>query len=329
MKSITDILLSPWTNQVLFTAIRLRIFTIFADESMTLEEISSRLETATHYLRPFLDACVCMDLILCQDGQYRNSQFSRAHLVEGEPEYIGDAIQLMVRESEQWDKLYDLISSSDHDSSDQNQGGVDPRLFTLAMKNIGMLGEAEALGNAIDLSGCKRMVDAGGGSGLYSLVLCRKYPELSSTVFDRRDPLMTAREVITGSEEESRIELVEADISKDPLGNDTDVVLLSDVVYERSFAEKVLKNANRSLSDNGLLIVRGYYSDPENSKPLFGALFRLNQIMVNPERSYLTLLSLHELVTDMGFTIMRVAPLTELSFLMLARKQIPNESLAV
>ena len=83
MKSITDILLSPWTNQVLFTAIRLKLFTILADESMTLEEISSRLETATHYLEPFLDACVCMDLILCQDGQYRNSQFSRAHLIEG------------------------------------------------------------------------------------------------------------------------------------------------------------------------------------------------------------------------------------------------------
>ena len=235
----------------------------------------------------------------------------------------------MVRESEQWDILYDLIISSGHDSSVQPQDEVNPRLFTLAMNNIGMLGEAEALGNAIDLSGCKRMVDAGGGSGLYSLVLCRKHPELSSTVFDRRETLMTAREMITGSEEESRIELVEADISKDPLGNDTDVILLSDVVYERSFAEKVLDNAHRSLSDRGLLIVRGYYSDPENLKPLFGTLFRLNQIMVNPEGSYLTLLSLHEMVADMGFIIMRVAPLTELSFLILARKKIANDSLTV
>ena len=297
-----DILLSPWTTQVLFTAIRLKIFTILVDESMAIEEISSRLETATQHLKPFLDACTSMDLILCQNGQYCNSQFSRIHLVEGEPEYIGDFLQLMSRESKQWDRLYDLIISSDHDSSDQHQGEVNPRLFTLAMNNIGMLGEAEALDNAIDLGGCKRMVDAGGGSGLYSLVLCRKYPELSSTVIDRGETLMTAREMITGSEEEGRIELVEADISKDPLGSGTDVILLSDVVYERSFAEKVFNNANRSLRDNGLLIIRGYYSDPENSKSLFGALFRLNQIMLNPEGTFLTLLSLKKIYGNPSVT---------------------------
>lgn len=329
MKSIMDILLSPWTSQVLFTAIRLRIFTILADERMAIEEISSRLDAATHYLKPFLDACISMDLVLCRDGQYRNSQFSRAYLVEGEPEYIGDCLQLISLESENWNKLYDLIISSDYDPSDRHHNEVNPRLFTLAMNNIGMLGEAEALGNAIDLGGCKRMVDAGGGSGLYSVVLCRKYPDLASTVIDRRDTLMTTREMIAGSEEESRIELFEADIVKDPLGNDIDVILLSDVVYERSFTEVVLKNAKASLRDKGLLIIRGYYSDPENSKPLFGALFRLNQIMVNPKGSYLTLSSLKMMVADTGFTIIRVAPLTELSFLILARKQITNKSLAV
>ena len=126
--------------------------------------------------------------------------------------------------------------------------------------------------------------------------------------------------MIAGCVEEDRIELLEGDISKDPLGENIHAVLLSDVLYEDSFAEKVLKNARTSLRDNGLLIIRGYYYDPENPKSRFSSLFRLNQTVFNPNGSILTLPSMKKKVADMGFTIIRVTPLTELSSLILARR---------
>ena len=106
----------------------------------------------------------------------------------------------------------------------------------------------------------------------------------------------------------------------DPLGENIDAVLLSDVVYEDSFAEKVLKNARTSLRDNGLLIIRGYYYDPENPKSRFSALFMLNMIVFSSGGSILTLESIKKKVAYMGFTVTRVTPLTELSSLILARK---------
>ena len=320
MKSLMDTLLSTWTNSVLFTAVRLRLFTILADQSMTVEEISSRMQTATQHLKPFLDACVSLDFLLHQDGKYRNSQFSQVHLVEGKPGYIGDFIQMVSAESKQWDELDGLIGRRHDDPSDRSEGESDSRKFTLAMNNIGMLGEAEALADAVDLDDCRKMVDAGGGSGLYSVYLCRKFPHLRSVMIDNRETLVAARELIAGREEEDRIELLEADIAIDPLGENIDAVLLSDVVYEDSFAEKVLKNARTSLRDNGLLIIRGYYHDPANPKSRFSALFRLNQAVFNPNGSILTLESMKKKVTDMGFTIIKVTPLTELSSLILARR---------
>ena len=321
MKSLMDILLSPWTNRVLSTAVRLRIFTILADQSMTVEEISSRMGTATQHLKPFLDACASLDLLLYQEGQYSNSQFNQVHLVEGKPGYVGDFIQMVSAESKQWDDLHGLIGRSDDDPSDRSEGEADARKFTLAMNNIGMLGEAEALADAVDLGDCRKMVDAGGGSGLYSVYLCQKFPHLRSVVIDKPETLVAAREMIAGRVEEDRIELLEADIAIDPLGKNVDAVLLSDVLYEDSFAEKVLKNARTSLGDNGLLIIRGYYYDPANPKSRFSALFRLNIIVFTPNGSILTLESMKKKVADMGFTIVRVTPLTELSSLILARKQ--------
>jgi len=296
------------------------MFTILADQGMTVEEISSRMETATQHLKPFLDACASLDLLLYQDSKYTNSQFSQVHLVEGKPGYIGDFLQVVSAESKQWDDLYGLVAGSGDDPSDQHKGEVDPRKFTLAMNNIGMLGEAEALADAVDLGDCGTMVDAGGGSGLYSVYLCRKNPHLRSVVMDNRETLAATREMIAGCVEEDRIELLEGDIAKDPLGKDVDAVLLSDVVYENSFAEKVLKNARTSLRDNGLLIIRGYYYDPENPISRFSALFRMNVTVFNPNGSILTLPSMKEKVADMGFTITRVTPLTELSSLILARR---------
>ena len=320
MKSLMDTLLLPWTNRVLVTGVRLGIFTILADQGMTVEELSSRMGTATKQLKPFLDACVSLDFLLYQDGKYRNSPFSREHLVQGKPGYIGDFFQMVSAESKQWDGLYGLITGRDDDPSDHLKGEADARKFTLAMNNVGMLGEAEALAGAVDLGDCRKMVDAGGGSGLYSVYLCRKYPHLRSVVIDNKETLVAAREMISGCEEVDRIELLEGDIAIDPFGENVDAVLLSDVVYEDSFAEKVLKNARKSLRDNGLLIIRGYYHDFENPKSRFSALFKLNQMVFNPDGSILTLPSMKKKVAEMEFTIIRVAPLTERSSLILARK---------
>jgi len=320
MKLLMDKLLLPWTNRVLSTAVRSRIFTILADQGMMVEEISSRMKTTSQHLKPFLDACVSLDLLLVQDEQYRNSQFSQVHLVEGKPGYIGDFIQMVSAESKQWDDLYGLITGRDEDTSDHHDGGADSRKFTLAMNNIGMLGEAEALADAVDLDDCRKLVDAGGGSGLYSVYLCQKYPHLRSVVMDKRETLVAARELIAGCAEEDRIELLEGDIAKDPLGENIDAVLLSDVLYEDSFAEKVLKNARTSLRDSGVLIIRGYYYDPEKPESRFSALFQVNQIVFNPSGSILTLESIEKKVSDMGFTITRVTPLTQLSSLVMARR---------
>jgi len=138
---------------------------------------------------------------------------------------------------------------------------------------------------------------------------------------DNKETLAAAGEMLAGCEEKNRIELLEADIATDPLGESVDAVLLSDVAYEESFARKVLTNARASLRDNGLLIIRGYYYDPENPGSRFSALFQLNQMVFNPDGSILNFPSMKKMVAETGFTVTSATPLTELSSLILARKQ--------
>ena len=47
-----------------------------------------------------------------------------------------------------------------------------------------LLGGAQGAVKHIDLAGCKRLLDIGGGHGLYSIFFTRKYPHLRACVLD-------------------------------------------------------------------------------------------------------------------------------------------------
>ena len=318
--SILDLILAPWKISVLFTAIRLNLFTILSNDSLPVDEIASKCNAIPHTLKPLLDACVSMGLLILQDDKYMNSHFSRVYFIEREPQYLGDLVKLHYNESKQWDKLYDIIIENKKRGEDEAE--FKERTFIKAMHNLGMLGEANVLSNVVDISGCKQMVDAGGGSGLYSIVLCRRYPELNSTILDRNETLKITKEMIEDYEERERITLHEADLEKDSYGKNIDVVLLSDVIYDERIASSILRNAWNCLRQDGFLILRGYYSDPDNSKPLFGALFVLGQLVFDSNRKIITIPTLQRIVKDAGFNLTKISPLTERSHILIAKKTI-------
>ena len=316
--SVADLLAAPWTTAVISTAVRLNLFSICSGSPMTVEEIASRCGALPNRLEPLLDACSAMGFLVRKDGEYMNTHFSSVYFVEGEPFYVGDLIRLQYNESQQWDTLYDVILGSDKRIEESQ--GAKYSTFIKAMHNLGLLGEAEALSKAVDLSSCTTMIDAGGGSGIYSIVFCKAFPRLSATILDKKETLVITADLLSTYEESNRITLREADIEKDSFGENVDAVLLSDVVYNVSTAESVLRNVRECLRKKGQLILRGYYADPERANPLFGALFRVGELVFDPDKRALTLSSLEEKVLESGFSITRKAPLTERSFIVISEK---------
>lgn len=315
--SIIDLVTAPWKTAILNTAVRLKVFTVLSDRQMSAMELASQTNASEVLLQAVLNALVCMGLLQTQKDKYKNSHLSRIYFVEGEPYYVGDFIQLLINESSKWNKLFSIVSEGKEISDDSCESH---RTFIRAMHNMGMLGEVDALISCVDLSGCTNLVDAGGGSGIYSISLCQKYPGLKSAILDSHETLTVTKEFVSKQKEGERIELRECDITKDKLGDNIDAVLLSDVTYDETEAGMILRNAWKCLRSKGLLILRGYYFDPQSSSPLFGALFAINQLVINPDGEIVTLPSLKALIEKTGFTITKVSPLTEQSFIIIAIK---------
>lgn len=318
--SVIDILLAPWITGVLSTSIRLNVFSVLSDQELTADEIAEKCMTIPHYQKILLDSCVSLGLLEFENNKYKNSHFSRIYFVEGERFYVGDFLKLVNDESLQWFQLPDIIRGNVQVVKDQPYIRSDYQTFIMAMNCLGVLGEAAALKEIVNLSGLKKMVDVGGGSGLYSVALCQKYPELHSTILDLKETLDVTQEMLASRPERSRIDLRKGDFLKDSIGEKLDVVLLSDIIYEEVKAKIVLRNAWESLVRKGILIIRGYYADPVESGPLFGALFAVKHLVDNAQNKIVTKSRLEEIILDIGFTIKMIKPLTEHSFVFVCKK---------
>ena len=319
--NITDILLAPWKSGVITAAVRLNVFTIISNKALAIEEIASQCAALPDRLKPLLEACRRLGFLEYKNAKYRNTYFSLEYFVEGERSYAGDFLKLVDDESIGWFQLPDLIRGKERSTTARPKAATNHRTFIKAMNCIGCLGEAEALKNRVNLSGCKTMTDAGGGSGVYSLVLCQEYPELQSTILDVKDTLVATEGFLKNTPANNRITLREGNYLKDPLGDNLDVVLLSDVIYGASEAKIVLQNAWDSLSRDGILIIRGYYSDIDRPAPLFGALFAVKQLVDDPQRNIMSISDLAENVEQAGFDIVEMASLTEYSCILVGKKE--------
>lgn len=175
--------------------------------------------------------------------------------------------------------------------------------------------------SAVDLSACKMLVDVGCGSGLYSISLCRRYPELHALLLDREDVLKITSSFIKENNLEDRINTRSADITQDSYGSDTDVVLLSDVLnQDRKTCNTILQSAYDALVSKGMLVIRGYYADPEHSQPVFGSLFAFAQLLWGEGRELISVNLMKSWIKQVGFKILKAHALTERSTIIIAEK---------
>jgi len=320
---LLDMIFTPWATGTLFCANQLKIFTHLAEKPMTAEELAGKLGAVPRALTSLLDTCAALKLLEKKNNRYANSLLGNIYLVEGSPLYLGDIIEVLSIESVKWGGLYDLVMGNNEEVLKKEVKEIPSHRFTMAMNNLAMMGEADALTNAVDLSHAKKMVDAGCGSGIYSVTLCRHNPNLHATLLDKKEVLETTKKIIEKSNLRDRIKTRAADISKDTYGEQMDVVLLSDVLYQdEPLCQAILRSAYEALAPGGTLLVRGYYvnADENGSHSPFGSIFNLHQLIGDPKRKIVSVSLLSEWTEQTGFKEVKTFPLTERSHCLIAKK---------
>jgi len=158
--------------------------------------------------------------------------------------------------------------------------------FTAAMDCRGRV-LAPALAEVIGRRG-RRVLDVGGGSGVYAIAAVESVPGLEATVFEATPVDAIARRTIAHAGCGDRVQVVSGDLFTDPWPEEHDVHLFSNVLHDWDEPEcrRLLARSVAALPTGGRIIVHDMFVADTKDGPLWAAEYSVLLAGVTQGRLY-------------------------------------------
>lgn len=270
-----------WATCALHAAVALDVFTRIGDDRLDGLTLSRQLEVSPDAVGRLLDAMVAMELLIKEDGDYSNTEASRAYLCEDSEGYLGYIIRHHHHLVGSWARLPEAVRSGKPirlpvwENDSQVREAFLMGMFNLAMKL------APVLVPVVDLGGSRRLLDLGGGPGTYAIHFCRHYSDLAATVFDLPTTQPFAEATIRKMGMTTRVAFIPGDYLQDDIPGSFDAVWMSHILHGEP-AENcrcIIEKAFQCLDPGGVAVIHEFILADSLDSPLFPALFSLNMLL--------------------------------------------------
>jgi SAM-dependent methyltransferase len=258
--------------------VHLDFFTWLAERPSSFEQICGGLQLKPRATDVMLTLFSAMGYIENRAGKFEVTPLAREHLVKGSPFYIGPYYASLkdrpvckdMLSALRTDRVANWGSFKDEQAwAKAMEDETFANNFTAAMDCRGVyLGQT--LGNSVDLTSRRKLLDIGGGSGIYSCSLTARFPNLHTTVFEKPPVDQVAQRSIASRGFTERVQVIAGDVFKEPLPTGFDAHLISNVLHDWDVPEvrKILSASATALTTGGLLIVHDAYINAEKNGPL-------------------------------------------------------------
>jgi 2-hydroxy-4-(methylsulfanyl)butanoate S-methyltransferase len=291
-------------SRALFAALDLDVFGHLADGPRDLTVLARATGVAPERLVGLLSACVALGLLGKEGERFVNAPAAAAYLVRSAPAYFGDYFRFQIARQvyPTLEHLEAALSGERLDFFGKIQNPEEARHFSIA-QHSGSLGPAHVVAGLVDLAGCRTLLDVGGGSGAFSIELCRRYPGLRATIVDFPSVAATAEEMVAKAGLRDRILFVGGDALTTAWPGAQDVVLMSYLLsaVAATRVSELLGRARRAASSGARLLLHDFMLDDDRNGPATAALWLLTARTIDPDVASLTPAWLTEQVTRAGF----------------------------
>jgi ubiquinone/menaquinone biosynthesis C-methylase UbiE len=308
VRDISKLAYGFMASKALFVALEIDLFGALAAGPKTLEELAGESGIAAPRLHTLLTACVSVGLLSKSGDRYANAPASQEYLVRTAPRYFGDYYRFQIDRQiyPAFGRLSDALRGKRLQFFDRIQEGEEADYFSRA-QHSGSMGPAAVLSRLVDLNGRRRLLDVAGGSGAFSITLCRRHPELTSVIMDFPAVEPVARRFVGEAKLEGRIHFLAGNALEAEWPPNQDVILISYLLSAigASAIAPLLGRAFKALAPGGLLIVHDFMVEDEGTGPTSAALWLLMALLIDPDVELLApgLLSRH--ITEAGFVDVR------------------------
>jgi predicted O-methyltransferase YrrM len=313
-----------------------QVFEILATGPQSFEDLRRQLNIEQRPAVVLLTVLRAMGLVRNDEtGKLGLTDLSREHLVAGSDFFVGDYIGLAASSPGVREMIERLRTNRPAGAADDEDGaafiyreGLDSameaeqtaRFFTLALagraKNV-----APVLAERVSMAGVNRLLDVGGGTGIYSIALLRKNPDLRAVVLDRPEVLKVAGEMADEYGVADRVELHAADMFTDPMPSDCEAILISNVLHDWDVPQcrQLIQRCAGVLPAGGALLIHDVFLHDALDGPLPLALYSAALFTLTEGRAY-SAAEYRSWLTDAELTAGEIVPTLIHCGVMTARK---------
>ncbi|EMS78968.1 methyltransferase [Desulfotignum phosphitoxidans] len=295
-----------WKTCTLHAAVKLDIFTLIGNDILTAREIAQKTGWDDRGTTMLLDALAAMALLTRTASGYANTPAANRFLSKDSDQYIGYMILHHHHLADSWVRMDEAVTQGgpvreqSSISSDQWR-----EAFLMGMFNNAMA-TAPDVAQSVDLSGCNRLLDMGGGPGTYAIHFCRANPDLTAVVFDLATTRPFAEKTIARFGLSDRIQFAEGDYTTGdvPLAQVFDAAWLSHVLHGEGpeKAAEIVTHAAKALVSGGQMLIHDFILTDTRDRPEFAALFSLNMLLGTESGQSYSESEIREMMTAAGLT---------------------------
>jgi len=314
---VLDLLDGSTTSAALGAAMKLGLFWLLEERPLDLQALSSALGIPPIRCSYWLDLLTKAGLIEQGPSGYEPSPTARTSILEV---YGQESWGLLAEEArERLIGLTDLPAHLRDPGSAWVALGLTPPMYLDQMSEdperarqfTRMLYElhqplAAELADFLDLTGAKRLLDLGGGSGVLSMALARRHPDIAFTVVDIPNVCAAGHEIAVENNLEDRIAYHPADFLTDELPAGFDVALECDVDV---YSEALFRKVRNSLDPGGRFLVLDQFAPAEDVAPSTRLHWAFAGSLIRPEFAFPTAARVRDQLEQAGFELLPDQPL--------------------
>ncbi len=280
---VTGMSQSYWQACALHAAVQGGVTARLAKAPATLDELSHDLGLSRRGLLALLTALLTLGLLTKEGQAYGLHPQAAPFLTPGSPDDQSNAILHMADMVTDWAQLGWCVQTGQPVERERVTGSVETperEHFYRAMRDLARQ-QAPGLAQRLGLRSGQKLLDLGGGPGVYAYTFSAEVPGLKVAVFDLPGAKPHFMEEATAHPGAGEVDFIEGDYHKDVLGSSYDVVWLSQVLHGEGpeECERLVQKSADALAPGGALWVQEFVIDPEGHGHPFTALFSLNMLV--------------------------------------------------
>lgn len=276
---------------IIEAAIRHRVFDLLDAGAKTIGEVAAQSGASLRGIRAIMNALAGLQLLTKDgDGRFGLSPDSAAFLVAGKPGYFGGMVKhTSTQLLPAWLHLTEIVRTG-KSGMGVNLEGSGSQFFHEFVEDIFPMSYPAALrlADVLDVAAATAPVsvlDLAAGSGVWSVALAQKSPQVRVTAVDWPGVLDVTRRVAARFGVAERYSFVAGDLAAADFGQGHDIAALGHILHSEGEprSRALLRKTFQALKPGGTIAIQEFLVDNGRTSPSMALIFAVNMLVASDE----------------------------------------------